>query len=491
MPPNVCLIILDDIGIEQFERWGRDPTNTYAPTPNIDRMCQDGVRLSRFYSQPVCSPTRASTLTGRYPFHTGIGVLAQDDQMPLRAVETCLPRAVQQGTDHAYVSAAFGKWHVSTSVNGGDLHPNIIGFDHFAGVMGNLERGKDSYFSYRYVVDGKVSRRNVYEPTNTVNAALEWIGEQTRPWLAWVAFNACHEPMHRPPADLYDTTRYVLPNPEPLTPTEEVDSYKAMQQAMDTELGRFLASLDQGTRANTVFIVFSDNGTPGALMPAIGVPVEHNKGSVYEYGVNTPAVVFGYGVAGQGRVCDNLVNCVDIFDTVLDIVGADTSLVTSAGIRDSVSFWPVIHSRRSRNARSPGGSQNYVFVERFMPNGVTYSVVTGTVTPGDRATIGDKYKIVCRVPGLIGATSHIIDDALIGPPGPPPGFPTDGTATAAQTDLMYNLYADQIEAGDSMLAGGWPGPGPIPTVNGFLTQEEWDAYQALKTYHNNKTRDIP
>jgi hypothetical protein len=141
-----------------------------------------------------------------------------------------------------------------------------------------------------------------------------------------------------------------------------------------------------------------------------------------------------------------------------------------------VSFLNVL---RNRNAPPPRTS---VFAEHFSPNGANNDAVLGSTTPGGRAIVGPKYKIITRVPGLIGANSHIF---------PQVDFPA-GTAAANETDLMYDVQNDVLEAAASLLGGGFPGTDPMlggPSV--ILTQEEWDAYQALKTAHNTLTTTIP
>lgn len=398
---NILLIVADDLGIEQLRVFGKDPSNTYAPTPNIDRMAQQGVRFQRAYSMPVCSPTRACLLTGRYPFRTGIGNQAINSQQPLLVNETCLPKALRQGTGNEYRSACFGKWHLSTFLNGDANHPNDVGFERYRGALTNFERGEENFFAWKLIDDGVVKSCTRYSPTQNVDDALAWIRTAREPWFCYLPFNTIHEPFHRPPADLYDTSLYVLPNSEPIGAESVVPYHKAMIQAMDTEIGRLLANIPQSTMANTVVMFYSDNGTTGpAVVPGYGFAGGHNKGSVYEDGCNVPLIVMGPRVDTPGRISTHFVNAVDLFATVLDIAGADMTQVTSAGTVDSVSFWPHLKDKDALTLRSVGQSKGYIFVEQWTPNGPNQNATT---SQGSRALRMDRFKLVTRAPGPVNA----------------------------------------------------------------------------------------
>lgn len=391
--PNVLFIVVDDLGMEQLRMYGRDPSNTYAPTPNIDRLAARGVRFTRAYSMPVCSPTRSCIMTGRFPFRTGIGAIVAKTQQPLLVNETCLPTAIRQGTDNAYRMAAFGKWHLSSFLNKGNNHPNDIGFERYSGAMGNFERGEDDYFSWR-IVEDRVSRVcNVYAPLQNVNDAVAWINSTNEPFFCYLPFNTVHDPIHRPPADLYDTSLYVLPNATPVGAESELPYYKAMIQAHDTLIGKLFSEIDASKLANTVVMYFSDNGTAGGLLPPLsGIPANHNKGSVYDPGVNVPLIVAGPGVDLPGRFSNELVNAVDFYYTILEICGANLSQVTAAGTVDSVSFWPIVSNRRGRTARSLGGAKHWAFSEGFAINGPNSASVPPGLKQGFRMITDERYK---------------------------------------------------------------------------------------------------
>ena len=248
-PPNILLIIGDDMGVETLRSFGvgTDP----AATPNLDRLAASGVRFTRYWSQPVCSPTRATMITGRYGFRTGVGRPTGDGAamgaMPatppsppgspretgrggqaaagrggarggrggggqaedgpsspgLRLEEFTLPKAFAAHPELGYATAAIGKWHLADSKNGWEKHPNLTGFDYFSGGLRGFPEG---YFAWIKDVNGVLSGTTGYGPSDQVDDATTWIrGRGNRPWFLWFAFNLPHEPLHLPPRSLWVT----------------------------------------------------------------------------------------------------------------------------------------------------------------------------------------------------------------------------------------------------------------------------------------------
>lgn len=375
--PNILLIIGDDMGVEAFASYGLSED---APaTPALDRLAGDGVRFTNFWAQPVCSPTRATVITGRYGFRTGIGrpvgggpmppapevpagspaesrnepnpASAEDRALPrpfLLPDEFTLPMALKGDTDPGYATAAFGKWHLAGPGNGWTDHPNLAGFDHFAGLMGG---GPESYFAWRKVVDGEVVGTVGYAPEDKVNDAIAWLdGRGDEPWLLWFAFNLAHTPMHVPPKE-YRHSDFSDASAGGELPRESWRAaFEAMLEAMDTQIGRLLAGLSPEVRVNTYVIFMGDNGTWG---PVIGPPFRDGraKGTVYEGGVSVPLIVTGPGVA-RGGVSEALVNSTDLFATIMEMAGLDSDRAVPEHVtHDSVSFLdalsdPAAPSRR-------------------------------------------------------------------------------------------------------------------------------------------------
>ena len=316
---NVLIIIADDLGADSL---GTFSTATdIAPTPNLDALANNGVRFTRCWSNPTCSPSRASMLTGRHGFRTGVGQPGD----PIDQDEITLAHAFSNA---GYATACVGKWHLSDNSNGGADNPNIMGFDHFAGSLGG---GVGNYFSWSKVTNGVTDPNPVttYSTTENVNDAITWINNQNDKWFMWLAFNAPHTPFHLPPNDLHSYD-HLDGN---ITNRNSTEYYQAAIEAMDTEIGRLLGAIDPQELANTTIIFVGDNGTPNRVSPGV---VVGSKGSLYEGGVNVPCIVAGQAVAGQlNRTDDTMIQFVDVFETLMDIAQIDTPENTA---NDSISF---------------------------------------------------------------------------------------------------------------------------------------------------------
>lgn len=394
-PPNFIVLIGDDMGVETLPCYAVG--TQMATTPTLDNLCATGMRFDNFWSQPVCSPTRATILTGQYGFRNGVGTPATgpdedypepaipagttpefgagggnaapaaaggprrgngggggggrrnnaaasndtDDGRPgLLASAYGLPSALAADTSLGYQSAAIGKWHLADSENGGLHHPSNVGFDHYAGSI--RSGGVASFFAWTKVVDGELTNGETgYVTSATVDDAVEWLDARNpaKPFLLWVAFNAPHTPWGKPPPELLsDATNRALESAD--ENNNAVQIYNAMIEAMDTEIGRLLEQLPANERNNTYVVFIGDNGTPAAMVTD-PVPRGRAKGSVYQGGVNVPLIITGPGVAA-GSSTKALANSVDLFATVVDLAGtahdpklADTPL-------DSVSLVPTL-----------------------------------------------------------------------------------------------------------------------------------------------------
>ncbi len=326
---NVLLIIADDFGVDSHGLYGIGSST--APTPTIDGLAAEGVRFLRAWSNPLCSPTRATLLTGRYSFRTGVGFPTSESRQ-IGLSEFTLPQALSQ---LGYSSAAIGKWHLSGDTNGEGYNPNLMGFDHYSG---NLEGFVTDYYYWTKTVNGIDSTVTNYATTENVDDALTWIsGQGESPWFLWLAFNAPHSPFHKPPNELhsYDslsgTQQDINNNPVPY--------YQAMIEAMDTEIGRLLSSIDL---ASTDIIFIGDNGTPSevAVPPADSNRV---KATLYQGGVWVPWIVSGPSVTSIPRTNSALVNTTDIFATIIELAGGVVDNVVPASVtHDSISILPLL-----------------------------------------------------------------------------------------------------------------------------------------------------
>ncbi len=381
--PNILLIIGDDMGNETLSCYGR--SDNTAKTPNLDDLCEQGVRFENFWAQPVCSPTRATLLTGRYGFRTGVGRPTGDgDSMgdfpepppkPASAPaedagrgrpesnvtdfglpinELALPMAFKVNDELGYSTAAIGKWHLADRRNGWERHPNIVGFDHFSGLIRGFP---DSFFTWNKVVDGEWSGQTGYAPDDKTADAVRWLtAQQGHPWFLWFAFNLPHNPLHLPPEDLWQGD-YSSIDPQASPESNPLPYYHAMLEAMDTEIGRLLDAMTAEERANTYVIFMGDNGTANNVVTA---PYERRKakGTVYQGGVNVPMIVAGPGVVSG--VSNALVNSTDLFSTILELAGIDQSETIPAQLTlDSVSIVPYLADPDAESIREWAYADNF------------------------------------------------------------------------------------------------------------------------------------
>ena len=373
--PNILVILGDDMGVETLASFGvgeQTPT-----TATLDALAERGMRFTNMWSQAMCSPTRATILTGRYGFRTGVGGPTGDNiargAMPepppvpagvvefgmgggmgmggMAAVEDTggrwgialdeftLTQALATRPDLGYETAAIGKWHLSDVRNGWQDHPNLVGFDHFTGLVRCCV---ESYFAWVHLENGEFSTRTGYAVSDKVDDAIAWLGdpaERDAPWFLWLAFNTPHTPIHMPPRELLQSDFSDFDASD----AEQGDTryFDAMLEAMDTEIGRLLAHLGPDVLENTHVLFIGDNGTGNN---AIRAPFRAGaaKGTLYNGGIHVPFIIAGPGVA-RGAASDALVNSADLFATLLELAGVDVAEAVPAGIAlDSVSMAPYL-----------------------------------------------------------------------------------------------------------------------------------------------------
>ncbi len=407
--PNILVVVLDDVGVDMVGCYGEGPDP--APTPVLNALAAEGVMFRNAWANPVCSPSRAELLTGRYGYRTGLGRIVTVAGWALHLDETTLPEQLRASpTD--YRSGAFGKWHLSNDVVGGGIHgPNLQGFQHFVGTAGNIG-DPQNYESYQLIENGAVSEVQDYATTRSVDDALEWIhrpDQADQPWFCYVAFHAPHAPYHAPPDGLHTQQAEIAGLDPRIVPRP---FYKAMLEAADAELGRLIAGLGEQAQ-NTRILVVADNGTPAECSLAPFLP-EHAKLTPYEGGVNVPLIVSGPGIAFPGREADALVCITDVFATVSEWAGVvPTEAYNPDYLVDSVSLVPYLESIASSPLR------DVVYADMFTPNHPSGSGVVLTW----RMIRDERYKLIQRVI----------------PPGPPQLFDL-------QTDPFetYNLIAPPL-----------------------------------------------
>jgi len=317
---NYLVVLLDDVGIDKVGVYAVG--STAPPTPNLDGFAGQGIRFTRMYTHPMCSPTRAAILTGRYGSHTGITNIVKETTLALQPGEETLLELMPP----LYQDAAIGKWHLGNSSVGGHAAPNVAGANYYAGALENLTSRLpqfNGYFAWPRVVNGIENVETVYATTKTIDDALDWIDACSSPWLVYLSLNAAHTPFHDPPEELHSGT----------LPAETDDErYARMIEALDTELARLIVGIDL---EETLVIVMGDNGTPSARQDPL-YPPGHGKGSLYG-GIHVPMIVLGAGVLQPGRVCDHIVQDVDVFSLIVEGSGGTIPVDTHG-----VSFAPVL-----------------------------------------------------------------------------------------------------------------------------------------------------
>lgn len=336
--PNILLIIADDMGL--------DASNCYAigsqqaPMPNLEKMCQDGIVFENAYAAPTCSPTRATILSGQYGFRTGVGAPVAPDGSDELSVDTPTLFDALNATD--YASNVIGKWHVTGRRSGYDAPAQMGVSDYFGLYSGGIR----DYFNWSAIENGQEVQIEGYSTTVLTDRAINWIEDQDKSWFLWLAYNAPHAPFHLPPNELHSFND--LDDSEAAAKQNPLPYYQAMLEALDTEIGRLLSSLDAEEKDNTIVIFIGDNGTPNQVIGDL-YGNHRAKGTIYDSGTRVPMVVTGPGIY-SGR-SDAFVNTTDLNKTIAKLAGASTNA------QDSIDFSPVLYGGE--------GSRDYVYVEYF------------------------------------------------------------------------------------------------------------------------------
>jgi arylsulfatase A-like enzyme len=400
---NILIIVADDVGVDSVRAYAEGAAP--PPTRTLDALAARGVLFRNAWSNPVCSPTRACIHTGRYSYRTGVGT-ALPAGNELQEGEITLPEQLD-ARGSGYAHAAIGKWHLTNPSSGTD-GPNRAGWSHYAGLLIGATVPPWSYFEWPRTVNGSTATSLVYTTTQMTDDAIAWIAAQDRPWLCYVAYNAAHTPFHAPPEHLHTQDLEGLdPDLEP------IPFYLAMVEAMDTEIGRLLASLGPDlARTNVIFI--GDNGTPNQVSQPPFLP-GHAKGTPFEGGVNVPLIVAGPAVTAPGREIGALVGAVDLFATVLELAGAGaqppwvrTDSVSLAGYLRDPAQQPVrtmVYAELFQGDPNTSGfatvrNARYKLIRHLRPDGTlqqfydlaadpfeTDDLLDGTLTPIERLNL--------------------------------------------------------------------------------------------------------
>jgi arylsulfatase A-like enzyme len=325
--PNIVLIITDDQGYGDLGSTG----NQQIQTPNLDRFAEESTRFNRFYVSPVCAPTRASLMTGRYNYRTGV-------------VDTYVGRAMMESSeitlaellrDAGYDTGIFGKWHLGDTW---PIRPMDQGFAeslvHMGGGIGQPSDPPDNtYFEPTLQHNGETVRPDGYCTDIFADAAIEYIKEQrSKPFFVYLATNAPHGP-------LQIDEQYVAKYRDMGIENKTARIY-GMVENIDENVGKVLAALDEtGQADNTIFIFMSDNGPAGRRYNA---GLRGTKTTPWEGGIRSP-FFFRWPAQLQGNTdIDRIAGHIDIMPTLIDAAGAS---VPSDRTIDGISLMPLLEGQ--------------------------------------------------------------------------------------------------------------------------------------------------
>ena len=363
--PNILFIVADDMGWADVGFHG-----SKIKTPNIDRLCKEGVELTRHYVQPMCTPTRVALLTGRYPSRFG-------DQ----ATKPCNTRVLPWGTETlaaalasiGYDTGLSGKWHLGSK---GEWGPNKFGFKR---SHGSLAGGCGPYnhfykkgpYSRTWHRDGKLIDEEGHVTDLIGREVVGWINAKKQPWFYYVPFTAVHVPVKAPEkfTRMYQGRTY---DKDPRK-DESFKRYAAYATQMDHWIGRMLDALNTtGQRERTIVIFTSDNGSfpswrpsgkyPGTHPPCprlgSNLPYRGYKAQLHEGGILAPTCVNWPGKLKPGKV-DAVMHVVDWMPTLTKLTGYKPKRDLKW---DGMDVWPLI---AGQIAKPPARTIYWKFLDRF------------------------------------------------------------------------------------------------------------------------------
>jgi arylsulfatase A-like enzyme len=311
--PNILVIIVDDLGYGDLSSYGA----TDLKSPHIDSLISEGMRFSECFANcPVCSPTRAALLTGRYQELVGVpGVIRtkpEDNWGYLAPSATMLPQALKP---LGYHTAAIGKWHLGLDH---EAHPNTRGFDHFHGFLGDM---MDDYYHHRrhdqhYM---RLNQEKVNPKGHATDIFTRWAQSylterknQKDPFFLYLAYNAPHTPIQPP----LDWLKKVIKREKGIT--EKRAKLVALIEHMDHNIGKVIATLKEtGQWKNTLTIFVSDNGGQINVGANCG-NLRGGKQDMYEGGLKVPASATWPGVIKPGTRSDFSFLTMDLFPTAIE-----------------------------------------------------------------------------------------------------------------------------------------------------------------------------
>ena len=337
-PPNIVLIMADDLGIGEVGCYG----GKVIPTPNIDRLASEGMRFTNAYSaSAVCAPTRCGLMTGLHMGHaTRRANGSKNGEVPLKPEDVTIAELLKQA---GYATGGFGKWGLGNVGTSGA--PEKQGFDVFYGYYSQthahnyypaflIRNGESIPMPGGDGVPGKPGKGDAYSQDMIVDETLNFIeSNKDRPFFCYAAWTLPHGHFVSPDASKFENRRW----PQP------VKNHAAMIARLDADVGRIVTKLKQlGLEENTLIIFTSDNGAdgPGRTIWDGNAGLRGFKRHLYEGGIRTPLLVRWPSNVGPGRESDLLCGHVDVLATACELANARTPRVT-----DGISLVPTLLGR--------------------------------------------------------------------------------------------------------------------------------------------------
>ncbi len=346
--PNLIIIMTDDHGYADVGFNGSED----IPTPNIDRIATEGVKFTHGYvTYPVCGPSRAGMITGRYqgrfgfrnnptlnPFDPMAGIPVEEEN-----IAEILGKV-------GYHSGVIGKWHLGTHPR---FRPNVQGFDEFYGFVAGGHNyfpedliyptiedvdQKGGWYRTKILRNEEIVETNEYLTDELSNEAVDFvIRNQSKPFFLYLAYNAPHSPLQASEKYLQRFTHIADPKRR---------TYAAMVSAVDDGVGRILAELDrQGLSDNTLVFFLSDNGGPESNGSS-NTPLRGFKGALYEGGMHVPFAVRWPGRIPAGKTYENPVSSMDILGTMVGLTGVS---IAADRPLDGVNLLPYLNGEKIGN----------------------------------------------------------------------------------------------------------------------------------------------
>lgn len=430
-PPNVLVIVADDMGVDKVGAYAddfpgyRDDASFLPVTTTIDELAASGLRFSAAWSNPLCSPTRASLLTGRHPFRTSVGTTIPNGEELDPDAETTLADILTDPSagPEPYSAALVGKWHLgytgasgtySWSIPGSADHRDVNDISHplragFQEFRGTLRGYIDDYDDWERIIDKErgqaaVDEVYVYSTDIETDDAIDWINEQEGPWYLQLAYHTPHtadDSGHYKYSDVPDSCHSVSCVKRGNCSDAAPAVMAAMVECMDNSIATLLTSLPEDTLDNTLIVFLGDNGTFDTALEGdfndAGSRSDNGKGTSYQSGVAVPLVVADGRnwrewhacsdterdagtcaltdglILEPGRTVTSPVHTTDTFATVVDFA----DFVQSTGV-DSSSFYPCF-TDASATCATPSTGDRYLYTEAWDYSGSANGGSDGTV----------------------------------------------------------------------------------------------------------------